>query len=154
MGPRPARGGAGSAAAAVCTGTAAGAAGTGAAGLQAFDALCHRLQLEHWVDFSGAFAGAVAGADAGAATDSGALCTPNAVGGGWSRASLFAILREIISTCFRFSAGPFRAGASFPPAWFSARSLRYLTFSAVQAGEFTVARNAFLISCGQKQQIM
>ncbi len=69
------------------------AAGTGAAGLQAFDALCHRLQLEDWVAFSGTFAGAVAGADAGVATGSGALCTPNALGGGESRASLFATLR-------------------------------------------------------------
>ena len=142
MGLRAARGGAG-AAAAVCTGTAAGAAGTEAADLQAFDALCHRLQLEHIVAFSGAFAGAVAGADAGAGTGSGALCTPNALGGGGGRAALFATLREIISTCFRYSAASLRAGAAFSVASSSARSCRYFVFSAVQVVECTVARNVF-----------
>jgi hypothetical protein len=102
IGLRPALGGAGGAAAAVCTGTAAGAAGTGAAGLHAFDALCHRLQVEHLVAFSVAFAGAVVGADAGAATGSGALCAAKALGftfcGGVGIAALAATRREIRAT--------------------------------------------------------
>ncbi len=91
--------------------------------MQAFDALCHRLQVEHWVAFSEAFAGAVAGADTGAATGSEALCTPNALGGGGSRASLFATLHEIISTYVRYFAESGGAGGSFYPASFSASSL-------------------------------
>jgi hypothetical protein len=65
MGLRPARV-AGGAAAAVCTGTAAGATVTGATSFQDFDALRHRLQLVHLMAFSGAFAEAVTSADAGA----------------------------------------------------------------------------------------